>query len=168
MVDGMHWVKHMGPIFAAKPGDTCQSSSHLCVGPCPHWCQGVPSTLITRIPLGSYFFPQKHSPSQPQDLWGWLVRWDLRYNFLAWKPKHFGESGLFFPPSCTTYQRTKVWNPYNAELPVKTSPLSPKGIWDIFFWTAKTLQSTMIAPFCKIKAVDLKPWIMNRKHWLNW
>lgn len=46
---------------------------------------------------------------------------------------------LFFPPSCTIYQTTKNWNQYETELPVKTSPLSPKGIRDIFLWTAKTL-----------------------------
>lgn len=61
---------------------------------------------------------------------------------------------LFFPPSCTIYQTTKNWNRYETELPVKTSPLSPKGIRDIFLWTAKTLQSTVIVPVLKIKAVD--------------
>lgn len=53
---------------------------------------------------------------------------------------------LFFPPSCAVYQTTKDWNRYETELPVTPSPLNPKGIWDIFLWTAKTLQSTVIVP----------------------
>lgn len=52
------------------------------------------------------------------------------------------------------YQTTKDWNRYKTELPVKTSPLSPKGICDIFLWTAKTLQSTVVVQVLKIKAVD--------------
>jgi len=39
-------------------------------------------------------------------------------------------------------------------MPAKTSPLSPEGIWDIFLWTATTLQSTAIVPVLKIKSVD--------------
>lgn len=52
------------------------------------------------------------------------------------------------------YQNTKDWNEYGAELPVKTQPLSPKGILDIFLWIAKTLQITVIVPVLKTKAVD--------------
>lgn len=34
---------------------------------------------------------------------------------------------LFFPPSCSVYETSKDWNRREAELPVKTSPLNPKG-----------------------------------------